>query len=248
MTANRRRIFVFAAALIALAGLAAACGDRTTTNVENPDPGDFGVTVSGEGTVTAPPDVAMITLGVSTQAATVADARDQAASALDAMIASIRNNGVDEDDIQTQNLSIFPEYSYPDGNPVLRGYRVTNQVHVTVRDIDTTSQVVDDAVAAGGDATQIQGISFTIDDPASLRDQARELAVRDARARADVLASAAGVSLGDAIRISETTSPDGPIPVFARDEAAQSGADIATPIEPGQLDVTVLVTVTWAIE
>jgi hypothetical protein len=249
MTNNRRHTMIFAVALTALAALfaAAVCGDETTT-IQNPDPNDFGITVDGEGKVTAPPDVAMLTLGVSTQAPTVAEARDQAASALEAMIASLRNNGIDDDDIQTQNLSIYPEYSFPDGNPVLRGYRVTNQVHVTIRDIDTTSQVVDSAVDAGGDATQLQGISFTIDDPASLKDQARELAVRDARARADILARAAGVDIGNAVRISETVDSGGPIPIFARDEALGAGPDVATPIEPGELDVTVHVTVTWAIQ
>jgi uncharacterized protein YggE len=247
MNVARRQLVVVAAG-VALAGVlfsAAACGDETTT-IQEPDPAERGITVAGQGSVTAEPDTAMLTLGVSTQASTVAEARDRAATALDAMIASIRANGVDEKDIQTQNLSIYPEFDYDDGTTTLRGYRVTNQVSVKVREIDNTSKVVDDAVAAGGDDTQIQGITFTIDDPAVLKDQAREAAVRDARARADTLARAAGVGIGDPLQITESDIISGPIPIGARAEGA--AADVATPIEPGELEVIVNVTVTWAID
>jgi uncharacterized protein YggE len=190
----------------------------------------------------------MIQLGVSVLRPTVAEARAQAATALDAMINSMNANGVEEDDIQTSQLYISPEYDYRNNEAVLRGFRVSNSVSVKVRDIDTTSKVVDDAVAAGGDDTQLQGISFTIDDPKELQKQAREAAIADARAKADTLAQAGGVSVGDPIVINEGSVYVPPIPYAGREAAAPDQAAPETPIEPGQLDVIVNVTVTWTIE
>jgi hypothetical protein len=231
--------------------VAAVCGD-TTTRVENSGDREHGVTVSGEGKVTGAPDIATISLGVSALAPTVAEARMQAATALEGMIASMEANGIAEKDIQTQDLSIYPEYDY---NPVdqrqtLRGFRVSNTVVAKVRDIDTTGAVVDDAVDAGGDTTQIQGIAFSIDDPEELRRQAREQAVQDARARAETLAQAGGVSLGEPVTITETSYR---APVYY-DEVATGGsaadrqAAPETPIEAGELDVVVTVDVTWGIQ
>jgi uncharacterized protein YggE len=244
---NRRRLLIIGMALAPLALVAAVCGD-TTTRVENTGQAPTGITVTGEGKVQGAPDVAMIQLGVSVLRPTVAEARAQAATALDAMINSMKANGVEEDDIQTSQLYISPEYDYRNNETVLRGFRVTNSVSVKVRDIDTTSKVVDDAVAAGGDDTQLQGISFTIDDPKELQKQAREAAIADARAKADTLAQAGGVSVGDPIVINEGSVYVPPIPYAGREAAGADQAVPSTPIEPGQLDVIVNVTVTWTIE
>ncbi|HXK32979.1 MAG TPA: SIMPL domain-containing protein [Dehalococcoidia bacterium] len=237
-------------ALAAIAGLslvAATCGTTTTVENNGEDP-ERGITVAGEGKVSAAPDIATIALGVSTLRPTVAEARDEAAAALDAMIASMKANGVEDRDIQTANLSIYPEYDYRNDQQILRGFRVTNTLTARVRDIDTTSTVVDDAITAGGDSTNIQSIAFSIDDPSELRAEARRQAVEDARGRAQVLADAGGVGLGDPIAISETGF-DAPVfyPEAGRADSA-SGAAPPTPIEPGELDVTISVTVRFAIE
>ncbi len=227
--------------------IAAACGD-TTTQVERNGDGMTGITVTGEGKVTAAPDVALLTLGVSSLRPTVAEAREQAATALTAMIASMSANGVEEDDIQTQQLSIQPEYDYNNNETVLRGFRVSNTVTAKIRNIDDTTKVVDDAVTAGGDDTQIQSISFTIDDPKQLQEQAREQAVEDARAKAQTLAGASGVDLGEPITIVEGGGLQPPIPYqenFAR--GAADSAQAETPIQPGELDVIINVSVTWGI-
>jgi len=246
---NRARLLVIGMALAPLTLVAAVCGD-TTTRVENTGgQAPTGITVTGEGKVQGAPDVAMIQLGVSTLRPTVAEARQQAATALDAMINTLKSNGVDDDDIQTAQLYISPEYDYRDNEQVLRGFRVNNSLSVKVRDIDTTSKVVDDAVAAGGDDTQLQGISFTIDDPKELQKQAREAAIADARARADTLAQAGSISVGDPITITEGSVYVPPLPYAAGARAADSAqAAPETPIEPGQLDVVVNVTVTFAIK
>jgi hypothetical protein len=227
--------------------VAAGCGNRTTRIETGAGTETHGITVNGEGKVTGKPDIAQLTLGVSKLANTVEQARNDAAASLDAMIKSIRDNGVAKDDIQTLQFNISPEYDYSNGRQLLKGFRVTNVVSVKLRDINKTSKVVDDAVTAGGDNTQVQGISFTIDKPEELQAQAREKAVADAKARAQTLASAAGVTVGDPITISETSFQ---LPAASRaiaEDQGKGGAP-ATPIEPGTLDVTVTVTVTWGIK
>ena len=247
---HRTKLALLAAVGVAtiFASVAATCGD-TTTRVETNGASTQGISVGGEGKATGKPDVASITLGVSKLADTVEQARNDAAASLDAMIASIRGNGVAKDDIQTQQFSISPEYDYNNGRQLLKGFRVTNVVSAKLRDINKTSKVVDDAVTAGGDNAQVQGISFTIDKPEDLQRQARENAVADAKAKAQTLANATGVSIGDPLSISENFQQPGPI-YYNRGAAAadQAAPAPATPIEPGTLDVIVNVSVTWGIK
>ena len=244
---NARRWAIVGMLLAPLALVAAVCGD-TTTRIENPGAGQqTGITVGGEGTAQGKPDVALITLGVTALAPTVGEARDRAAASLDAMLKSVKSGGVAEKDIQTTQLSINPEYNYDNGNQTLRGFRVTNTVSIKVREINKTGDVVDGAVTAGGNDTTIQGITFTIDDPEQLREKAREAAVADARRRAETLAKASGVSVGSPISITETSYNP---PIYsARDALAPStGGEVATPIQPGELDVVISVSVTFEIK
>jgi uncharacterized protein YggE len=246
----KKLLMIGVLALLPLATMAAVCGD-STTQIENSGDGQpTGISVTGEGTVTAAPDMAIIQLGVNTLRPTVAEAREAAAAALQGMIDAMKAQGVADEDLQTSNLSIYPEYDYNNDQQVLRGFRVSNSLVAKVRKIDSTSDLVDAAVVAGGDETTINGISFTIDDPETLRAEARQQAVEDARARAETLASASGVSIGDPISINETSYSSAPIPYAeagaALDRASQ--ADFDTPIQTGELDVVVSVTVTWAIE
>ncbi len=249
MKTKRMLVVAGLGAVTFLSLVAATCGDTTTT-VENSGEQMRGISVAGQGKVQGEPDIASISLGVSALAPTVAEARTQAATSLKAMIDTMKANGIDARDIQTSQLSIYPEYNYlDDGRQELRGFRVQNTVTATLRDIDKTGKVVDDAVVAGGNDTAINGISFSIENPDDLKKQAREKAVADARSRAETLASAAGVTLGDAITISENSYA----PPVVYDGFARAGADTAapvpeTPIEAGQLDVTVDVSITWGIK
>jgi uncharacterized protein YggE len=230
---------------VALLG-AAACTPKTTVQVPSQQQ-QTGITVSGEGKATGTPDIANIQLGVSTLANTVAEARSQAAASMDAMVTSMKNNGVDEKDIQTQQLSIAPEYDYTGTRQVLKGFRVTNIVSAKIRKIDDTSKIVDDAVTAGGNDAQVQGISFSIDNPDDLKTQARKDAMADARSRAETLANEAGVQLGDPITISES-SVVVPVPYAAGAGAAKEVQTPTTPIEAGTQEVTVDISVTWSIK
>lgn len=248
---NRRSMASYAVVgvVAGLAVLAVGCGDRTTRVETTGGQLQTGISVTGQGKVSGKPDVAKLTLGVRAEADTVQKARDQAASSLDGIVRALKNNGVAEKDIQTQQLNIQPQYDYNNGNQRLRGFEVVNILSVTLRDINKTSQVVDDAVRVGGNETTIQGLAFTIDNPDALKKQAREKAVADAKAKAETLAQVAGVSIGAAMNISENSFT----PVYYDARSAQSGVAAPdtggpTPIQAGELDVTVDVSITWAIK
>jgi len=166
---------------------------------------------------------------------------------MDEIMASLAANGVDEKDVKTRFFNIYPQYNYRNESaPEITGFTVNNQVTVIVRDIDTASEVLDAAIAAGGDFVRVNGISFTVDDPAQFLDEAREKAVENARAHAETLASAAGVSVGGVRSISESGGgyyP--PEPRFALDSAASGGS---TSISPGEQDLTINVFVVFEID
>ena len=208
---------------------------------------DQGIMVSGVGTVTAKPDTAVLSLGVSTLANTAIQSRDQAASAMSKLLDSLKANGVDEKDIATTQFSLSPEYNYSGTTPRLTGYRVTNFVSAKVRNVDHAADTLDAAVNAVGDDLQIGGITFTVDDPSALTTQARAAAMNDARSKAQQLADEGGVTLGKPISITEVSSPAPPPIAF--DMAKQSVAGAAsTTLEPGQQEITVSVQVAYAVQ
>ncbi len=248
---NPKQLALVAAAAImtAAAVFAAGCSGDTTTVVQ-PSEEAPGISVSGMGEVIAPPDTGFFNVGVESRAETVAEARDRAAKAADAVIASLKKNGVDSKDIKTTALSIQPEYDYSkDGeSPRIIGYRVYNSVEVKVRKLDSFSKILDDAVEAGGDDTRIQNIWFDIEDTTKLLEQARELAMKDAQAKAEQLAKLGGVKLGTPLAISEAQGP-APTPEYrAAPATGKSDAAFDTPIEPGTGSLVVHVTVRWGIE
>jgi uncharacterized protein YggE len=159
---------------------------------------------------------------------------------------AIKGDGVADKDVQTRQFSIEPEYQYPDGKQELIGFRVTNIVEVKVRDLDRVGEVIDDVAAAGGEVVQVQSLSFTIEKPEELRAQARKDAMADARTRAEDLAELAGVKLGKPISVSESASAP-PTP-FSEKATMGVGGQEATPIQPGELEVSVTVDVLYAIE
>jgi uncharacterized protein YggE len=233
------------AILLGLAALAVACTTNENVTVQ-PSGQAQGISVSGVGHTSGAPDLALLDLGVSTQGKTVKEARDAAATAMNAVNNAVKGDGVADKDIQTQQFNIEPEYQYPDGKQELIGFRVTNIVEVKVRNLDSTGQIIDDAAKAGGDVVQVQNLRFTIEKPETLRAQARQEAVADASARAASLADLAGVKLGKPISVTETT---GTPPIrFGVAVPSGAGAESTTPIQAGELQVSVTVDVLYAIE
>ena len=205
-----------------------------------------GISVSGRGIAVAVPDIASLSLGISTVGDSARQARGEAASLMADLIASLDENGIAEEDYHTSSFSINPEIDHrPNGEQVIRGYRVTSTLAVTVRDLDRVGEVIDDAVDAVGDPIRVQGVSFSIEDPAALQSEARALAMADAKAKAEELAALADLGLGKPTAISESSGGGLPPVFFGVTELAQ---DVETSITPGQLEITVNVQVRYAID
>lgn len=225
-----------------------ACDSPITSTLLRPPTGRT-IQVTGSGSVVGEPDMATLNLGVSVEKKTVAEAREEAASAMTDVIESLKVNAVAEKDIQTQAFNIYPQYDYTNNGRVLRGYRVSNTVAAKVRDLESLSQIIDDAAEAGGDIVVVNTIQFMIEDSTVLQTQARGLAVKDAEGKAQTLAQASSVSLGKPVSIIETTHAASP--PIAYEEVAALAADSAlssTPIEAGELTVTVNITIIYEIE
>ena len=207
-----------------------------------------GLSVNGTGSVSVTPDVAQLQLGVEVTAKTVAQARSSAAEAMDEIMAALKTNDIDENDVKTRYFNIYPQYNRErEGTAEITGFTVNNQLTVTVRDIDTASEVLDDAITAGGDSVRVNGISFIVDDPEQFLDDARAKAIENAREHAETLASAAGVSVGGVRSISESSGgyyP--PQPQIAVQPADGFGG--ATSISPGEQELTVSVFVVFEID
>lgn len=241
------------AGIAVLALAAAACTPQVTVEAE-PGPtvaeGETvtgtGIAVTGTGEVSGTPDTLTMSFGVSVLRETVAQAVADAAVRSDAIISALEANGVAEEDIQTTNFSIFPEYDYLGDEQRLRGYRVNNSVVAKIRDVDAAGGVIDAAVAEGGDEVIASGVSFSIDDDTELVAAARAAAWDDAEATAQQLADLAGVTLGAPVTISETFSSL-PGPFFEASDEAFAAAE-ATPIQPGEQQVAVTLTVRFAID
>lgn len=209
-----------------------------------------GIWVNGEGKVPAVPDVAILSVGIESQEATVEAAREKAAEAMDNVMQVLKDQGIDEKDIQTQyfNISRVTRWDNDKQTETVIGYRVTNTVTSKVRDVEKAGIVIDEVATAGGDLTRINSIGFTVDDPSEYYEQARKLAVEDAADKAKILADAAGVNLGKVYYITENTYV--PSPVYRGDMVAvpEAAPGISTPISPGEIEITVNVNLAYEID
>lgn len=198
------------------------------------------ITVTGEAHVAAAPDMAALSLGVTTTAATASEAMAANSAAMAAVMARLRDAGVVEADLQTSNLALNPNWSNSasDVAPTINGYAASNQLSVQIRALDTLGKVVDAAISDG--ANTLNGVNFDITNPRPLQDQAREAAVVDAIAKATLLAKSAGVTLGKIVSISESGPASGPMPMF---RVAASEVPVAT----GQIDISQSVTLVFEI-
>lgn len=233
---------------LSLGLLALGCTTNNTTTVLPPDQQPPGIAVSGAGSAFGEPDIAVLSLGVEAEATGVAEARSQAAEAMNAMLDALKEGGVASEDIQTTRFSVQPRYDFTDHRQILVGFTVNNMVTAKIRNIDDTGDLIDAAIEAGGDLARINNLRFTIDDPSALEDEARLEAMAEARNKAETLAQAAGVALGAPRSISEG---GGPVPIqfdgaaFSRLAADEAGG---TSIELGELEVRVNVQVVYGLE
>ncbi len=210
-----------------------------------------GIWVNGNGKVTAVPDIAILQLGIEAQEISVAQAQSQAALAMDAVMAALKDNGVAEKDIQTRffNIHRVTRWDENKGQDTVIGYRVTNIVTARIRTMDEIGTIVDAVAVAGGDLTRIDSVAFSIEDPSGYQAEARQKAVADARAKAEQLAEQAGIKLGPPTYISESSylpSPVYPPRSYAFAEAMPAPMP-SSAISPGEMEVTLTVQLAYAI-
>ncbi len=208
------------------------------------------ITVSGEGEVRAEPDIAIVTAGVTHQAVSSQEAMDEVSRRQAAVIAAARSLGIERRDIQTTGLSLSPIYRQRrpnDDNVEIEGYRASNNVSLTVRDLRRTSDVLDAVLAAG--ANNIGGLRFSFADPEQLRVQALTNAIANAENKARAMAAAAGVDITGVMSIQEETVTFPPLASeagFARAAPAAAPAP-APPVEGGEMVIRARVRVSFGL-
>jgi len=222
------------------------------------------VSFSGEGKVLAKPDIAVISFSILTEATSSKVAQDENSKKSQKVTDFLKKQGIDEKDIKTTGYNVYPQYSYPRPCPLyapensyypcggtdqkITGYQVTQTFEAKVRDIDKASTILDGVVTAG--ANQVYNLSFQIDNPEKLKDQAREMAIKDAKDKADNLKKQLGIRLGRIVSFSENGS--GWPPIYYEAKAMDSRGGMGGGVEPsvpsGENEVTVNVTVTYQIK
>lgn len=202
------------------------------------------ISVTGEASVAAAPDLARLDAGVASDGKTAREAADANNAAMGKVLLALKGAGVEEKDYQTSLLALQPQYAPNRSTPSpIVGYRASNRVTIKVRDVGKVANVIDALVAAG--ANDVGNISFTVSQPSKLLDDAREKAVADARRKAEIYARAAGVTLGAPLSISEEGAP---APVFRNKMTAAAPMATSVPVAQGEETLSVTVSVTWAIK
>ena len=226
---------------------------------DNVSAGEAGIWVTGTGQISMEPDLAILNLGVESIEDTVAEANGAAANAMDAIMSSLTENGIEERDIQTHNFNVRPQYEWVELDEngrrssmrELVGYQVTNSLTAKIRDLDAVGTVVDEVITAGGDATRFDGIRFTVEDTSDLMAELREKAVMNAMTKAQQMADVAGVGLGSLEYMTDSpVSTRGVDPYAPRLEAAYALADqsASTSISGGELEISLTVHAAFSIQ
>ncbi len=237
-----RPVLLGALGALALAGAAAPALAQTAAPVPAADPASRPSTLnlSAYGEVKVAPDMAVITLGVTSEAPTAQAAMAQNRVRMAEVIAALRRGGIAERDLQTSGLTLNPQYVYVENQPPkLSGYQASNQLTVTVNDLTKVGAAIDATVTAG--ANTVSGVTFGLKDPEAADNDARRRAVRALQAKAGLYAEATGLRLGRLVTLSEGGgySPPPPAPMYAM---RMEKADSSTPVQPGQLSVRIDIT------
>jgi len=245
---SRSKWYFLVGGLIAIAIVAgvflSSMPNASATSTQASEAGSPGaITAVGAGSASASPDVATAQIGVETQSASPEEATLQNEERIKAVVDALKAAGIDAKDIQTAYYNLWAEQRYdpekgqPTGETI---YHVGNGLSVKIRDLSKVGAILSGAVEAG--ANNISGVTFSIEDTSALEAEAREKAVADAKARAESLARLSGVELGEVVLVSEVIG--GPVPVVAARALGGGGASI----EPGQLEVSMQVQMSFAIK
>lgn len=202
--------------------------------------------MSGIGTVASTPDIAVVTLGVESSAKTAQQAMAENSANTRAVIDRLKSLGIADRHLQTQALNLNPRYDHRRGNtghnePVLTGYQASNVITATLTDLTQTGEIIDAAIKAG--SNRVNGIRFALADPTTALDQARAAAWQDAKRKAEQLAALAGRRLGSVVSISSHEQHRGPV-----QEVAMMRMADAVPIQAGEMELSIQLSVVWALE
>ena len=206
-----------------------------------------GITVQGTGVVTGTPDTLILTLTVSKTAADVSTAMNEMSTTVAAVQSSLSGGKVASVDQKTSGLNVDPQYESSGGKTTVTGYQASENLTVTLRDTKAAGGIIAAASTAGGNATQISGLSTDLQNDSGPLSQARDAAFSDAKAKAAQYAKSAGRSLGQVVRVEESVANSGPNPIVPRAAAAAGDSTVnPVPIQLGGTDVTVQVTVVFS--
>ena len=235
-------LMVFALALGIFAGTLLKGEEKAMANPTNENTDRKIVSASGEGVVRVTPDIALVSLGVETTNKEMSKAQTANREKMNEIMTALENLGIKEQDIQTNQYSVYPDYRWENDNNVLKGYRVVNSVSVKVRKIDDTGKVLDTAANKG--ANLVNGIQFTVDDSTALYKEALKLAVKDAEDKAKVMTSYFGI--GKLTPVTITEKQYGYHPLSYMDSGARMAEPAgSTPISTGELEIRASVDVSF---
>ncbi|MBI5613661.1 SIMPL domain-containing protein [Candidatus Gottesmanbacteria bacterium] len=202
--------------------------------------------VSGEGKVSTSPDRAILNAGVTITSPTVKIAQQELNTKINAVSNSIKSLGIDAKDIKTSQYSLNPQYDYRDGTSRVTGYQASSNLVIAIKNLDRANDVLDAVVASG--ANVVGGLTFDVSDKTRFENEARKLAIDQARTKAQDAARLAGFSLGRMINYTENWGNQSPRPMYAAMDRAGVGAEATkTQIDPGSNEITVNVTLSYEI-
>ena len=252
-TQNVPKVLWLAIACLVIAFLALTVIDKANglSRSFNARP-DNTISMSAEGKVSAVPDLATVTVGVTTQAATAKAASDEVTAKANKITEFVKQQGIDSKDITTSNFSVYPNQDYSSGTQKIIGYQANETVIIKVRGIDKSAdkvgKILGGAVLEG--SNQIQGIYFSFDDPDNLRQEARKIAIEKAKQKAQDLASASGLRLGRVVSVSESSSGypvSMPYAIEGRGGMEADAKSVAN-VEPGSQDITAQMTLVFELK
>ncbi|NUO44502.1 MAG: SIMPL domain-containing protein [Streptomyces sp.] len=253
MPVPRTPVAAIAATLLALglptvvAPAAVAVGTGAHAPAARPAAAPATVTVTGEGSAVGEPDIALVGAGVETVARTTQDALTTQNTASAALLKAVRAQGIADQDVRTENVSLSPVYDYTDGASTLKGYRAAQSFAIKVREPAATGALLQAITDATGDAGRVNSVVFDLDDRRPLQARAREAAHDDARTKAAQYARLSGLHLGRLVSLSESgTGYLAPSPPVSAD--APAGGFVGVPLAPGEIRATATVTAVYELD
>jgi uncharacterized protein len=252
-----KKIWLTIAGVVAVLGvmLLAGCSTGSGPNDVNVSVNSQqqGIWVSAVGKVTVKPDIAVLSLGIESQETSVSVAQANASAAMAKVLQALKDQGIDEKDIQTQyfNITQVTRWDNYGEKETISGYRVTNTVTVKVHDVEKAGGVIDAVVVAGGDLARINSIDFTLEEPAAKYKEARDQAIKYAKEKAQQMADGSGVKLGEVTYITENSnSYYQPYGNYAMADSAMAVpvATVVAPISVGQLEISTTVQIAYSVE